>query len=116
MIGPRAAPSSPRSPFLNIHRRVIKAVRTNSEALRLLVALRYWRFQRRSSRLSKSKRRAKTCSFEARDERESRCASVHAHTFSCWGGHGFLSKGEEKEVGEHSAQRANMPAPAPRTC
>jgi hypothetical protein len=60
--------------------------------------------------------RAKTCSFEARDERESRCASVHAHTFSCWGGHGFLSKGEDSEVGEHSAQRANMPAPAPRTC
>ena len=98
MIGPRAAPSSPRSPFLNIHRRVIKAVRTNSEALRLLVALRYWRFQRRSSRLSKSKRRAKTCSFEAR---ESRCAL--AHTFSCWGVHGFLSKGEDSEVGEHSA-------------
>jgi len=33
------------------------------------------------SSLATSKRRAKT--FEARDERESRCASVHAHTFSC---------------------------------
>ena len=68
------------------------------------------------SSLATSKRRAKTYSFEGRDERESRCASVHAHTFSCWGGHGFLSKGEDSEVGEHSAQRANMPAPAPRTC
>nr|TKW38947.1 hypothetical protein SEVIR_1G145657v2 [Setaria viridis] len=35
------------------------------------------------SSLATSKRRAKTFSFEARDERESRCASVHAHTFSC---------------------------------
>jgi len=35
---------------------------------------------------------------------------------TCWGGHVFFSKGEDSEVGEHSAQRANMPAPAPRTC
>ena len=115
MIGPRAAPSSPRSPFLNIHRRVIKAVRTNSEGLGwpgrpTLLALP----KAKLSSLVTSKRRAKTYSFEARDERESR--SSLAHTFSCWGGHGFFSKGKDSEVGEHSAQRANMPAPALRTC
>jgi hypothetical protein len=33
--------------------------------------------------LTTSKRRAKTCSFEARDERKSRCTSVHEHMFSC---------------------------------
>jgi hypothetical protein len=31
-------------------------------------------------------------------------------------GHIFFSKGEYSEVGEHLAQRANMPALAPRTC
>jgi hypothetical protein len=35
------------------------------------------------SSLATSKQRAKTYSFEARDERESRCASVHVHTSSC---------------------------------
>ncbi|KAJ1257282.1 hypothetical protein BS78_K118800 [Paspalum vaginatum] len=52
------------------------------------------------SSFATSKRRAKTFSFEARDEHESRCASP----FSCWGGHGFFSKGEDSEVGEHSAR------------
>ena len=64
MIGPRAAPSSPRSPFPNIHRRVIKAFLTRPGP----VALRYWSFKsaaRQQATKEKPLARALVFPFEA---------------------------------------------------
>lgn len=96
MIGPRAAPSSPRSPFPAMHRRVIKAL-TNSEGLG---------WPGRPTLLALPK--AKLSSLATSKPLLYRGSST---TFRFEAGAAFFSL-KATEVGEHSAQRANMPGSA----
>ncbi|KAJ6829320.1 hypothetical protein M6B38_358435 [Iris pallida] len=62
-----ATPSSPRSPFPKIHLESSKPTLIQRGSAGP-VALRYWRFQRRSSRLSRPANGFKTFRFEAGED------------------------------------------------